>query len=180
MRTLKADEIEIKVKQVIKTEKWSGFAALLYKTARVDMDILDKEYGAENWQSDYKVVKDNLYCGIGVYDKEKKEWVWKWDCGIESRKDPDGNEKKGEASDAFKRAGFKWGIGRELYTSPKILIPADVIVKDGKNYLKDPYATYSVQSVEYDENNNIGSLVIVDKNGGIVFVWKAKGFNPKK
>ena len=27
---------------------------------------------------------------------------------------------KAEASDCFKRAGFKWGIGRGLYTSPKI------------------------------------------------------------
>lgn len=179
MRKLKADEIEVKVKQVIKTEKWSGVAVLLYKTARVDMDILDETYGAENWQSDYKVVKDNLYCGIGV--KKGDEWCWKWDCGIESRADGEGNEKKGEASDAFKRAGFKWGIGRELYTSPKILIPAEVITgKDGKYYLKNKYETYSVQTVQYDDRGDIASLVIVDNNGGVVFTWKKKGFNCQK
>lgn len=186
MRKLKADEIEVKVKQVVQTydkdkkPKWSGFIALLYKTARVDMDILDETYGAENWQSDYKVVKDNLYCGIGV--QKNGEWCWKWDCGIESRKDDDGNEKKGEASDAFKRAGFKWGIGRELYTSPKILIPAEVVVELDKNgnkhyRLKDKYATYSVQTVQYDDRGDIASLVIVDKNDGVVFTWKKKGFN---
>ena len=35
------------------------------------------------------------------------------------------HKEKGEASDSFKRAGFKWGIGRELYTSPFIYISAD-------------------------------------------------------
>lgn len=38
-------------------------------------------------------------------------WVWKWDMGTES----DFEEEKGEASDAFKRAAVKWGIGRFLY-----------------------------------------------------------------
>lgn len=179
MRKLKANEIEVKVSQVIKTDKFEGFQALLYKTARVDMDILDETYGDMNWQSDYKVVKDNLYCGIGVRDGQTGDWVWKWDVGIESRVDS-GNEKKGEASDAFKRAGFKWGIGRELYTAPKIFIQADVITKDGKNYLKDKYMTYSVKTIEYDKDGDIASLVIVDKNGGFVFAWKKPGFTGDK
>lgn len=34
-------------------------------------------------------------------------------------------KEKGQASDAFKRACFCWGIGRELYTAPFIWIPAD-------------------------------------------------------
>ena len=82
-RLLSADEIEVKVKKV--TEK--GVVALLYKTARVDMDILDETYGPENWQDDYKEIKGNLYCGIGINE------VWKWDCGIESREDDEGNQK---------------------------------------------------------------------------------------
>lgn len=182
MRKLKADEIEVKVKQVIATDKWQGFVALLYKTARVDMDILDEEYGPSFWQSEYKEIKGNLYCGIGVKDKrlpeEYQDWVWKWDCGIESRADGEGNEKKGEASDAFKRAGFKWGIGRELYTAPKIFVEADVYVdKEGRKYLKDKKASYSVQAIQYDDNGDIASLVIQDQNGGVVFTWKKKGFN---
>lgn len=183
IRKLKAEEINVKVKQVIKTEKWSGFVALLYKDARCDMDILDETYGIEGWQCEYETIKDNLYCKIGIWSKEKGQWIWKQDCGIESRVD-DGNEKKGEASDAFKRAGFKVGIGRELYTSPKILIPAEVVVKKDEKTskeiyrLKDNYAEYTVQSIVYDKNE-IGSLVIQDKNGNPVFVWKKKGFNPR-
>lgn len=179
MRKLRADEIEVKVKQVIATDKWSGVVALLYKTARVDMDILDETYGVEGWQCEYETIKDNLYCKIGIWSESKGQWIWKQDCGIESRADGEGNEKKGEASDAFKRAGFKVGIGRELYTSPKILIPAEVITKDGKSYLKDKYATYSVQSIDYDDKGDIAVLVIQDKKGNPVFAWKQKGFNDK-
>lgn len=179
IRKLKADEIEVKVKQVIKTEKWSGVVALLYKTARVDMDILDEAYSIDGWQCEYETIKDNLYCKIGIWSEARGQWIWKQDCGVESKADK-GNEKKGEASDAFKRAGFKVGIGRELYTSPKILIPAEVIVgKDGNNYLKDKYETYSVSEIQYD-GNEIGSLVIVDRKGNPVFVWKKQGFNAHK
>ena len=61
---LKAEDIEIKIKQVCE----KGAIALLYKTARVDMAILDEVFGAENWETDYKEIKGNLYCGksIGV------------------------------------------------------------------------------------------------------------------
>ena len=114
MRALKADEIEVRVGQVYE----KGVSMLLYKTARTDMAILDELFGANNWQKDYKEVKGNLYCGIGIWDAEKAQWVWKWDCGTESNTE----KEKGEASDAFKRSGFNvaGGIGRELYTAPFI------------------------------------------------------------
>ena len=108
-RHLKEDEIEVKVKQV----KEAGCVLLLYKTARTDMDILDETVGPFNWGCDYKEIKGNLYCGIWILSNSEnvmKDIVWKWDCGIESRSDGEGNEKKGEASDSFKRAGFRWGV----------------------------------------------------------------------
>ena len=61
-RTLRADEIEVKVKQI----KSTGFVALLYKTARTDMDMLDETVGPENWQCEYETIKENLYCKIGI------------------------------------------------------------------------------------------------------------------
>ena len=129
---LNADQIEVKVKQV--TAK--GAILLLYKTARTDMELLDAVVGPMNWAVDYREIKGNLYCGIGITE-DGDRWVWKWDCGIESRADGDGNEKKGEASDAFKRAGFKWGVGRELYTSPFTFakvetVPGMVVYSFGK------------------------------------------------
>ena len=173
---LKAEDIEVKVKQV--TAK--GAIALLYKTARTDMAILDNVFGALNWESDYKEIKGNLYCGIGVRENENSLFVWKWDCGIESRGDDEGNEKKGEASDAFKRAGFKWGIGRELYTAPFIFITAET-EQDGKKFkLKDRYARYVLQSIEYDDNRNIIGLTIIDNSGEIVYSYPKKKATAKK
>ena len=170
IRTLCADEIEVKVKQV--TSK--GALALLYKTARTDMALLDEVFGDGNWTNDYKEIKGNLYCGIAVYMADTQNWVWRWDCGIESRED-DGNEKKGEASDAFKRAGTRWGIGRELYTAPFIFLRVPT-VEDGKDNrgrtrysLQDKFARFSVRGIEYDATRRISFLEIEDRYGEVVF-----------
>lgn len=93
---LTADDIEVKVKQCTK----SGVLLLLYKTARTDARILDEAVGPMNWECQYAEIKSNLYCGVGIREKEDQEFVWKWDCGIESDQD-DGQEKKAEASDAL-------------------------------------------------------------------------------
>lgn len=164
MRKLTANEIDVKVKKVTS----NGALLLLYKTARVDMQVLDEKFGAGNWQCDYKTINGVLYCGIGVY--LDSQWVWKWDCGIESREDGEGNEKKGEASDAFKRAGFKWGIGRELYTTP--FIWANIPTKknaSGKYDLLDPFQKFFVDQIGYDTDGNINKLQIKSDKGETVF-----------
>lgn len=185
MRTiplLTKDDIEVKVKQV--TEK--GAVALLYKTARVDMAILDEVFGSENWTDDYKEIKGNLYCGIGIRQDPTQAFVWKWDCGIESRADDDGNQKKGEASDAFKRAGFKWGIGRELYTAPFIFLNVETKESgfDGKKKtyeLQNRYAKFEVTEIEYEERK-ISKIIIADEKGNVVFSYPRnfvkKGITP--
>lgn len=176
-RLLKADEIEVKVKQV----KENGSVFLLYKTARTDMDLLDETVGPMNWQSNYKVVNDNLYAGIGIRDKSNDTWVWKEDCGIESRPDGDGNEKKGEASDAFKRAGFKWGIGRELYTSPFIWISSDVLptAPAGNVYKLKGFPKLEVSKIEYIDRK-ISLLELVDENGRTVYTFPKGNKTPVK
>lgn len=172
-RLLEAHEIECRVKQV----KQNGAVILLYKTARTDMDLLDETVGPENWASEYKEIKGNLYAGIGI--KTDAGIVWKWDCGIESRADGDGNEKKGEASDAFKRAGFKWGIGRELYSAPFTWIPADKMnIKEKEYQGKKTYSTFdtfSVEKIAYDQRNRISGISIInDKTGKRAFIWQRK------
>ena len=170
MRLLKANEIEVKVKQV----KENGLVALLYKTARTDMDVLDEEYGAENWQCEYEEIKGNMYCKIGIWSDKRSQWIWKQDCGIESREDGEGNEKKGEASDAFKRAGFKWGIGRELYTAPFIWISSDVatIKQYGQKYNCND--KFSVKKIEYNDNREIIALEIVNQKNKVVYTFGTK------
>lgn len=170
---LTADQIEVKVKQV--TAK--GAILLLYKTARTDMELLDAVVGPMNWAVDYREIKGNLYCGIGITE-DGEHWVWKWDCGIESRADGDGNEKKGEASDAFKRAGFKWGVGRELYTSPFTFAKVKTVPSEkGRGYdLDDKFARFTVKEIGY-EGRAVSRLVITDNHGQVVYSF-GKGAMP--
>lgn len=169
---LKADGIEVRVGT---NKEGSGMSLLLYKTARVDANMLDKIVGVENWQKKYYELKGNIYCSLGIrckhevenFDGTKRieeEWVWKDDCGKESQTEAE----KGEASDSFKRAGFAWGIGRELYSSPFIWVSAKL------GY--DKYTKFEVKEIEYNEDKEINKLVIVEsKTKTIVFSHGTKG-----
>ena len=168
-RLLTENDIEVKVKQV----KENGAVLLLYKTARTDMDILDETVGSDNWTNDYREIKGNLYCGLAVRESRDAPFIWKWDCGIESREDGEGNEKKGEASDAFKRAGFRWGIGRELYSAPFIWVASDKMNISGSGGKFRTYDTFAVERIVYDRAYRISGLSIMNqKTGKRAFVWQ--------
>lgn len=159
-RLLTADEIECRISQI--SDK--GLALLLYKTARTDANLLDEK--PWEWQNDFKVVDGVLYGGIGIA-KVPNEWVWKWDAGTESNTEAE----KGRASDAFKRAGFKWGIGRELYTAPRIWIPAEkckIVEYKGKPACFD---TFTVEKIAYNDKQEISGISILC-NGKRCFVWQ--------
>lgn len=140
-RLLNADEIDCRVATVSK----KGVSLLLYKDSRVDQNLLDSTVGPMNWQRRHS--RDNANCEVGIYDKEKEQWVWKEDTGTESFTE----KEKGLASDSFKRACFNWGIGRELYTAPFIWISAhDVTLEEGKNGKLTTYDRFSVRDIGYD------------------------------
>lgn len=164
VRNLREDEIECKIAQIKDNQ---GVALLLYKTARTDILLLDETFGKMNWQCEYKEVKGNMYCGISVFDRSKNQWVTKWDCGVES---VFGDKQKGEASDSFKRAGFKWGVGIELYTAPFVWIPSDKCnIRGGKCY--DKFAIEKIAT----ENKVIKGLAVrnISNHNQRVFVWQA-------
>ena len=165
-RDLRADEIECRVQSV----KENGLVLLLYKDARVDMNILDETVGAARWQREHYECKGNLFCKVGIFLESNvgtavfPEWVWKSDCGTESNTEA----QKGEASDSFKRACFNWGIGRELYTAPFTWISADKCnIKNGKCYDK-----FIVEKIVI-ENKQIVALAIWNTTKNCrAFVWQ--------
>lgn len=168
-RDLKANEIDCR----ISTFNENYLTILLYKDARVDQNILDETVEPGNWQRDHKELKNNIYCGISIWDKEKEQWIIKWDCGKESFTEAE----KGEASDSFKRAGFNWGIGRELYTAPAIYIPyKDIEGKENyeiktKNNKKTTYTKFYVEAIEIT-NKEITGLAIKNNKNKRVFLYK--------
>lgn len=151
-RPLNIDEIEVRVGQQSKNKgQWESL--LLYKTARTDKKLLDEFFGEENWQNSFSVIKDVLYCTISVWDEDKQQWISKTDAGKESNME----SEKGEASDAFKRAGFKWGIGIELYDAPQIRVWGD------KFNLED-FHSYEVTGLAHDEKGKISFLEVTYKS----------------
>ena len=167
-RALRADEIDCRIQSLSENKNGVGAVVLLYKDARVDMNILDETVGAMNWKRSHELIGDRLYCTISIRD-ENGEWVSKQDVGTESNTE----KEKGQASDSFKRAGFNWGIGRELYSAPFIYIKLsnDEFFKDKNGKLKT-YSKFKVFDIEYDENKNISLLVIGDNNDERFFYGK--------
>ena len=165
IRLLNANEIECRVQSVKKTKTGVGCILLLYKDARVDMKLLDETYGPSNWQRTHEVINGNLFCNIEIWDNEKKQWVRKQDVGTESYTE----KEKGQASDSFKRAGFNWGIGRELYTAPFIWVDlkeGEYYDKDGKTYIS-PRVTFKVKYIDYNADREIIALQIIDNKNTI-------------
>ena len=176
-RDLKADEIEVRVQQV----KETGLVLLLYKDARVDMNILDETVGSTNWQREHYECKGNLFCRVGIdINNIHKEsgakpsdpyWVWKSDCGTESNTDA----QKGEASDSFKRACFNWGIGRELYTAPFTWVPADKCnIKETGPKTYKCFDKFEVRKIII-EKKQITAVAIWNVTKGVwAFIWQDK------
>lgn len=175
IRLLGKEDIDVRVAQ-IDTYNNNGqlvvkVKLLLYKDARVDMKVLDELFTPMGWKRTHKLIGDRLYCQVEVWDAEKKEWICKEDVGVESNTEAE----KGQASDSFKRACVNWGIGRELYTAPRISIELN-----DKEYTRDQqgkirvWASFSVKSIDYDtKTRTITSLEIQDRFGNVRYSMNA-------
>lgn len=164
-RLLEPQDIDCRAAQVSQRRDGTVSACiLLYKDARVDQNILDETFGIFGWQRTHQLVGERLYCTVSVKDPNTGEWISKQDVGTESNTE----KEKGQASDSFKRACFNLGIGRELYSAPRIWITLNekeyYTNAQGKAAMS-PYCGFSVKSIEYDDRRNISGLVIVDAHG---------------
>ena len=155
-RLLRADEIECRVNQI--NEK--GLTLLLYKDARSDMNMLDEVVGAENWQCKYEEHKGTLFCYIGI--RVENEWIWKGDAGAPSNME----SQKGEASDAFKRAAVRWGLGRALYSSPFIWVDSSQYKSTKKGDRFQTYDKFRVTHIAYQDGDITELRIVNDSNGG--------------
>lgn len=151
-RTLKAEEIEVRV-QSVKNGKAN---MLLYIDSRAVTKLLDETVGPMNWQTEFYEVNGQTIGKLGIWDSEKQQWIWKSDTGTESNIEA----VKGLISDVYKRMISRWGVV-ELYSSPKILLDDDGYGNTG----------YRVSEILYDGERNITHLVLVNRFGKEVFRW---------
>ena len=165
IRLLKANEIECRIGTF---KEGKGISLLLYKDARVDMRILDEVFGFDGWEREHQLIDGKLFCTVKVWSEKRNCWISKQDVGTESNTE----KEKGQVSDSFKRACFNLGIGRELYTSPFIWIPASM------GYSK--YEKFEVKEIGYNDDREINMLVIVDSKGKECFKLKPSQIKKQK
>jgi len=157
-RPLKAEEIEVRIGSTTK----KTYTLLLYKNARVDMALLDEVVGQGKWQREHKILGTDIYCRVGIWNDELKQFVWVEDAGSSGNIEIE----KSKASDSFKRACVNIGIGRELYTAPEIKL-----WKENENDDSFKYKKFYVKSIDY-EKGEISKLVICDQeNDNVVFSY---------
>lgn len=159
---LSPEDIEVRVGNKIKGS--DNVAMLLYQDSRCTARNLDKQFGQFGWQIDYKVVGEQIYGTLSIWDETKSQWISKSDTGDKSNI----SEDKGQSSDILKRCAVRWGFGVELYTAPKIVIPDDGYGNSG----------YKVSEIEYNEDREIIHLVIVNRFNKEVFRWDKGDVTP--
>lgn len=86
---------------------------LAYVTSRAIMDRLDSVLGVTNWKDEYYELHKGTMCKLSIRLSDEGEWITKED-GADLT---DIEATKGGISDALKRAGVKFGIGRYLYNA---------------------------------------------------------------
>lgn len=106
--------------------------ALAYIDARDVQDRLDEVCGPANWQDEYtETPKGRLICTLSI--RVGDDWVRKSD----GAGDTDVEGEKGAISDALKRAGVKWGIGRYLYGLGNTWAPCELMKDRDGNLIKN-------------------------------------------
>jgi len=126
-------EQDVQLKPAVLSKDSRRALALAYIEARAVMDRLDEAVEPSNWRDSYRVLADRrgdggqveVECRLSIHLGD--EWITKVDAGI-------GDDLKAAYSDALKRAGVKWGIGRYLYSLPSVWADYDPTRRE----VKDP------------------------------------------
>jgi hypothetical protein len=121
---------------------------LCYIDARSVMDRLDAVCGPQGWQDSYTPgMGTSIVCNIGI--RLDGEWIWKGDGAGATDMEAD----KGALSDAFKRAGVRWGIGRYLYEIKAPWLPLEkrgttAILTDAQHQQLDKLYEEAVRKIQ--------------------------------
>jgi len=158
-RDLFKEEIELRVGST----NDSGFQLLLYKNARVDMQLLDEVVGVGNWQREHIILGNDIYCRLGIWNSELNQWVWKTDAGSSGTIE----EEKSKASDSFKRAATNFGLGRCLYSAPFVWVVTKT--KEGNLTGETKKDRYIVDEIGYTDHKITKLVIKNEKTHKVVF-----------
>lgn len=88
-----------------------------------------------------------------------------------------GMELASHPEQMVKRACFCWGIGRSLYTAPRIFVYADKCksIKEGKNGKMQCYDRFHVEKVRIENGQITGLSIWNDSTNHRCFTWVREG-----
>lgn len=134
---------------------------------------LDQAVGPDRWQNVFIPQGDAPICEIKIYFPDRG-WVTRADTGESPM--PDGSLKPAY-SDAFKRAAYKWGIGRELFYLPTVEVSGEslnLILEGEEQKCVGFYDTIVVEKVKV-EGTIPKVLVLKNKSTGkVVYSYDAE------
>ena len=122
-----------------------------YIDARAVQARLDYVFGGD-WETEFVDINGGTKCGITIAGRTR------WDVGEES----DGAMGKGPKarfSDALKRAGVAWGIGRFLYDLPAVWVPCSEYSKVSDTEMATIRARYKAWTKRADTIKLYGEVL---------------------
>lgn len=126
------DDIKFLPKSIKQVDGHNGTAlAIPHIDARFTQSRLDEACGPFNWQSEARECSGFLCVGIGIRNPETSEWLWKWDSGDEGKGDGKYGAKD-KISGGLKRAGYLWGVGRDVYAYPTRRLKCKIYIGNDK------------------------------------------------
>lgn len=92
-----------------------------YINNRAVMERFDEAFNPSGWRNEFERWGNGsgVKCGLSVLCDG--QWVTKYDGADETNIEP----TKGGFSDSMKRAAVQWGLGRDLYDYPRVMIEGE-------------------------------------------------------
>jgi len=114
LEPIQANEIEWRVQS--QTKNKDKLIIVPYITNRCVMERFDAAFGWDKWHNEFKEMPDGFICIMKVDTEEGL--VVKSDGANKTNIEP----VKGGISDSMKRVAVQFGLGRNLYDYPKVMI----------------------------------------------------------
>lgn len=142
---------------------------------------LDEAVGTDRWQDTFVSHSSSPICTVSIFFPGYG-WVSKSDCGENPM---NSLSLKPAFSDAFKRACYKWGIGRELFFLPEIIVGPEAvtspIIDPNTREIIGIYDRIEVVTFDVNEVTGHPDLVVLKNknNGKIIYTYDAKSPVPE-
>lgn len=118
-KTLTAPIQPSEIEWRVQSKKPGQMTIVPYITNRCVMERFDKAFGADNWTSEFREITNGFICRLTVTLKDRT--IYREDGASKTNIEPE----KGGISDAMKRAAVQFGLGRDLYNYPRVMVACD-------------------------------------------------------